>query len=143
MHSARKRYQSTFRYRAVGLPPFFQLLPLTYTVALSFNQYVNPIALAVRSSFSPPSSTQADPQAIAWKYYFVFSGIQIFLIVFAWFFFLETRGCTIEEASLLYDGPEAVARASEKAAQDTHDMPAKKDDVEQEFVEGGDVKRTA
>ncbi|KAI9631839.1 general substrate transporter [Dioszegia hungarica] len=96
-------------------------------VALSFNQYVNPIALA----------------AIAWKYYFVFSGIQIFLIVFAWFFFLETRGCTIEEASLLYDGPEAVARASEKAAQDTHDMPAKKEDAEQEFVEGGDVRRTA
>lgn len=48
MHSARKRCQSTFRCRAVCLLHFFHVLPLTYTVALSFNQYVNPIALAVR-----------------------------------------------------------------------------------------------
>jgi hypothetical protein len=73
-----------------------------------------------------PSTINAN-WYIAWKYYFVFTGIQIFLIVFAWFFFLETRGCTIEEASLLYDGPEAVQRARNRAENDLAAVDSKEE----------------
>ena len=42
----------------------------------------------------------------AWKYYIVYLGVQAVLIVFAWFFYIETKGRTIEEVSRLFDGKE-------------------------------------
>lgn len=65
--------------------------------ALSQNQYVNPIALA----------------AIAWKYYIVYLVVQAFFITCAYFFFVETKGLTIEEVSRLFDGPQAVDAENE------------------------------
>lgn len=71
---------------------------------------------------------------VAWKYYFVFSGIQIFLIVFAYFFFVETKGYTIEEVSLLFDSHDAADKA---AAHGIEAVPQDltKIDQEEEFVE--------
>lgn len=57
----------------------------------------------------------------AWRYYLVYIGIQIFLILFAYFFFMETKGYTLEEASLLYDGKDAVDHAASHALQEPPD----------------------
>ena len=38
--------------------------------------------------------------------------------MFAWFFFIETRGYTLEEASLLFDGQDAVDRVANQALGD-------------------------
>lgn len=107
----------------------------TQGVALSFNQYVNPIALKAIGEYCPSGCRvpSADMRK-AWKYYFVFSGIQIFLIVFAYFFFVETKGYTIEEVSLLYDGHDAADKA---AAHGIEAVPQSniKGDLEEEFVE--------
>ena len=37
------------------------------------------------------------------------------MIIFAWLFFLETKGLTLEEASLNYDGKDAVRHATAHA----------------------------
>lgn len=62
------------------------------STSLAFNQYVNPVAL----------------NAIAWKYYFVYIAVQVLLVVFAYFFYVETKGQTIEEVSRLFDGKDAA-----------------------------------
>lgn len=60
----------------------------------------------------------------------MYTGIQIFLIVFAWFFFIETRGYTLEEAALLFDGKEAVERAANQALYDPTLVKGQVDHVE-------------
>ena len=52
------------------------------------NQYVNPIGLA----------------RIAWKFYFVYIVILVFECLTIWFFFVETKGFTLEEVGVLLDG---------------------------------------
>jgi len=74
------------RSKGIGIYIFVQSITVTY------NQYVNPIAL----------------QAIQWKYYFVFLGLQIFFFIYAYFFFLETKGYTMEEVAQVFDGKDAV-----------------------------------
>ncbi|OXG77987.1 hypothetical protein C345_06405 [Cryptococcus neoformans A2-102-5] len=61
-------------------------------ISITFGQYVNPIAL----------------ERIGWKYYLVYVIIILGYLIFAYFFFVETKGYTIEEVSRLFDGPESV-----------------------------------
>ncbi|ORY31762.1 and other transporter-domain-containing protein [Naematelia encephala] len=61
-------------------------------IAQSVNQYVNPVAF----------------DAITWKYYLVYIVILCGLITTFYFYFPETRGYTMEEVALLFDGPTAV-----------------------------------
>ncbi|KAJ5248843.1 Major facilitator superfamily domain general substrate transporter, partial [Penicillium chermesinum] len=56
--------------------------------AMFFNTFVNPIALA----------------AIGWKYYFVFLGVLITFGITAYFFYPETRGYTLEQIAVIFDG---------------------------------------
>lgn len=62
----------------------------TNNLCLTFNNFVNPIALA----------------AIAWKYYFVWIACLVAYGVFFFLKFRETRGLTVEEAALVYEDAE-------------------------------------
>ncbi|KAJ3035763.1 hypothetical protein HDV00_003435 [Rhizophlyctis rosea] len=73
-----------FQIRAKGLA----FMNFFVSLALVFNQYVNPIALS----------------AITWKYYLVFSVWLAFELIFAYFFIIETKGHTLEEIAALFDG---------------------------------------
>ncbi|KAJ5080920.1 hypothetical protein N7456_013630 [Penicillium angulare] len=55
------------------------------------NQYVNPIGLS----------------HLAWKFYFVYIVILVIEILCIWFFFVETKGPTLEEIGRLFDGDDA------------------------------------
>lgn len=56
-----------------------------------FNQYVNPIAL----------------EAIEWKFYFVYIATLAAMIPTIYFVFPETKGRTLEEISIVFDGEDA------------------------------------
>lgn len=68
---------------------------LAVQVALVFNQYVNPIGL----------------KNLGWKYYIfycVWIGIELVVV---YFWYVETKGPTLEEIAKIFDGDEAkVAR---------------------------------
>jgi len=74
-----------FEIRAKG----FAVMNFTICIALIFNQYVNPVALDV----------------FGWKYYLfycIFLALEWFVIYF-WLY--ETRGRTLEQTAVLFDGP--------------------------------------
>ncbi|KAJ9126147.1 hypothetical protein QFC24_002420 [Naganishia onofrii] len=73
-----------YRIRAKGLI----IMNLAVNCALVFNQYANPVAL----------------KAISWKYYIVFDIFLAFEFVFCWFFIKETKGHSLEEIAVLFDG---------------------------------------
>lgn len=60
---------------------------ISQTVALCFNQYVNPIAL----------------REIQWKYYFVYVGVLVAVIAFIFFYVPETKGLSLEEVGGIFD----------------------------------------
>ncbi|OPB44720.1 hypothetical protein A0O28_0088570 [Trichoderma guizhouense] len=66
---------------------------LSQTLAVCFNQYVNPIAL----------------REIQWRYYFVYVGVLIAVIIFVYFFVPETKGSSLEEVAGIFDKEYAVA----------------------------------
>ena len=55
------------------------------------NQYVNPIGL----------------EHLAWKFYFVYIAILVIEVACVWFLFVETKGPTLEEIAVLFDGKDA------------------------------------
>ncbi len=55
------------------------------------NQYVNPIGL----------------EKLAWKFYFVYIVILVIEVFCIWFLFVETKGPTLEEIAVLFDGDDA------------------------------------
>ena len=59
--------------------------------AIFFNTFINPIAL----------------EAIAWKYYLVFVAVLIVMGFVVYFYYPETRGHTLEQMAVLFDGDEA------------------------------------
>lgn len=89
-----------YHIRAKG----FNIFNFTISLALIFNQYVNPIAL----------------QHLGWKYYIVYICWLAFEGVYLWFFVKETKGLSLEETAVLFDGDEAAeqihAHATEQAA---------------------------
>lgn len=64
---------------------------LATILAIFFNTFVNPIALA----------------AIGWKYYFVFLAVLIVFALTAYFFYPETKGYTLEQIAIVFDGDDA------------------------------------
>lgn len=72
-------------------------------VAIFINTFVNPIAL----------------EAIHWKYYIVFIVMLALLLITVFFAYPETRGHTLEQMAVIFDGPDAAvpppAAVSEKS----------------------------
>ena len=66
---------------------------LSQTLAVCFNQYVNPIAL----------------REIQWRYYFVYIGVLVAVICFIYFFVPETKGSSLEEVAGIFDKKYAEA----------------------------------
>ncbi|CAM1507971.1 Fc.00g048190.m01.CDS01 [Cosmosporella sp. VM-42] len=62
-------------------------------IGIFFNTFVNPIAL----------------EAIQWKYYFVFIAMLSLLLVTVFFTYPETRGHTLEQIAVVFDGDDAPA----------------------------------
>ena len=56
-----------------------------------FNQYVNPIGL----------------ENLQWKFYFLYIAILVFQCLVIYFYYVETKGPTLEEIAVLFDGEDA------------------------------------
>ncbi|RDW86084.1 sugar porter family MFS transporter [Aspergillus mulundensis] len=85
-----------FNVRAKGLT----LCTCVAALAGIYNQYVNPLGL----------------EALQWKFYVVYVAVLVVECVVIWFYFVETRGPTLEEIAVLFDGQDAPASmAAEKA----------------------------
>ncbi|KAL4884928.1 general substrate transporter [Aspergillus karnatakaensis] len=78
-----------FNIRAKGLT----LCTCVAALAGIYNQYVNPLGL----------------EALQWKFYFVYIAILVIECVVIYFYFVETRGPTLEEIAVLFDGHDAPA----------------------------------
>ncbi|KAL0939192.1 sugar transporter [Colletotrichum truncatum] len=65
-------------------------------VAIFINTFVNPIAL----------------EAIHWKYYIVFIVVLFLLLITSYFAYPETRGHTLEQIAVIFDGESAAAPPS-------------------------------
>jgi len=76
-----------YNIRAKGLTLCFVFTQL----AGVFNQYVNPIGL----------------EKLQWKFYFVYIVVLVIECLVIYFYFVETRGPTLEEIALLFDGENA------------------------------------
>jgi len=73
-----------FRIRAKG----FAVMSFVMALALIFQQYVNPVAL----------------DHLGWKYYLFYVGMLAFELVFVFFYLWETKGRTLEQTAVLFDG---------------------------------------
>jgi MFS family permease len=95
---------------------YISLYWLTTAIALSFKQFVNPIALA----------------AIAWRYYFIYIAVLVFVIFILALFAPETKGLTLEEVQGLFDDDAAaVTLHAVELAKQQH----KESEKEQAWVE--------
>jgi hypothetical protein len=45
--------------------------------------------------------------AIGWKYYFVFIAVLVVMLITVYLFYPETRGYTLEQVAVLFDGEDA------------------------------------
>ncbi|KAJ6589523.1 general substrate transporter [Mycena capillaripes] len=106
-----------YNIRAKG----FNIFNITISIALIFNQYVNPIALA----------------ALNWKYYVVYCVWLVCECIFLYFYLVETKNHTLEETAAIFDGEEAKEKLADSAA--THagvvGSPTSDDKGSNEFVE--------
>ena len=80
-----------YHIRARGLTLCFIFTQLSGV----FNQYVNPIGL----------------EALDWKFYFVYIAVLIIECLVIYFFYVETKGPTLEEIAILFDGKDAHVAA--------------------------------
>jgi len=83
----------------------FNLFTFVISLALIFNQYVNPIAM----------------EHIAWKYYIVYCCWLAVEATFLYFYIVETKSRSLEETAALFDGEEIseqIAKAAQHAAAD-------------------------
>jgi H+/Cl- antiporter ClcA len=71
----------------------------TSVVAIFFNTFVNPVALG----------------SIGWKYYFVFVVMLVLLGITVYFFYPETRGHTLEQMAVIFDGHAEVPSPADMA----------------------------
>ncbi|KAL4066993.1 general substrate transporter [Scleroderma yunnanense] len=95
-----------FHLRARGLTVFGFVISL----ALIFNQYVNPSALA----------------ALGWKYYLVYVCWLAVEFIFLWFFLVETKNRTLEETAVIFDGEDALEQITHQ--RETHEVCGKSSD---------------
>jgi sugar porter (SP) family MFS transporter len=73
---------------------------VTQAVAVCFNQYVNPIAL----------------ERIMWRYYLAYVGVLVLVVVFMFFYVPETKGLSLEEVRIIFDGQQQVDSSELQAA---------------------------
>lgn len=73
-------------------------------LALWFNQYVNPIALA----------------DIGWKYYLVYVCFLVVEFCVVWKFFIETKNTPLEEIAKYFDGDAAIVGGDAATAKARH-----------------------
>jgi sugar porter (SP) family MFS transporter len=85
-----------YNIRAKG----FTIFNFTISLALIFNQYVNPIALG----------------KIDWKYYIVYCVWLVFEGIFLYFYVIETKNRTLEETAAIFDGDAATEQILHTAA---------------------------
>ncbi|KAK5722218.1 hypothetical protein LTR17_014321 [Elasticomyces elasticus] len=78
-----------FKLRAKGL----MVMNFFIQAALVFNQYINPIGLK-----------RLTPQ---WKFYTIYCCWISFELVIVYFFYIETKGPTLEEIAKIFDGEQA------------------------------------
>lgn len=88
---------------------------------LCANQWINPIGL----------------DAAGWKFYFVFIATLIFFNVMIYFYFVETKGLSLEEVALLFDNNPAITLEQQKEAADAQLKMSRKE-LTETYVE--DVK---
>ncbi|KAI5826868.1 hypothetical protein K523DRAFT_322607 [Schizophyllum commune Tattone D] len=96
-----------YKIRARG----FAVMNLTVFLTTAFNQFVNPWAL----------------DAIGWRYYIVYCGWLMLELIFVLVYVVETKGKTLEETALIFDGEEQqrdLAAFGEEAATHTMTMQA-------------------
>ncbi|KAJ8081528.1 hypothetical protein PM082_007373 [Marasmius tenuissimus] len=84
-----------YQLRAKG----FTIFNFTISLALIFNQYVNPVALG----------------KLSWKYYIVYVCWIAFELVYLYFFVIETKGLTLEETAALFDGEDSTKNLAQVA----------------------------
>jgi Sugar (and other) transporter len=70
-------------------------------LAIFFNTFINPIAL----------------EAIGWKYYLVFVAVLIAFGLTAFFYYPETRGYSLEQMAIIFDGDDAEVPSPAETAQ--------------------------
>ncbi|BCS30126.1 sugar porter family MFS transporter [Aspergillus puulaauensis] len=93
----------TIAYCAEILPFNIRAKGLAVSLALTgcssvFNQYVNPIGL----------------EELQWRFYFVYIAILVVECLCIYFLFVETKGPTLEEIAVLFDGEKANMLSSEE-----------------------------
>ncbi|KAJ5747658.1 uncharacterized protein N7511_009354 [Penicillium nucicola] len=74
------------------------IMQIASTCVILFNGYANPVAM----------------DAISWKYYIVYCCVIAVEIGLVYFGFPETKGHSLEEVALIFDGEEAFGEVSEK-----------------------------
>ncbi|KAJ7195580.1 general substrate transporter [Mycena haematopus] len=103
-----------YNIRAKG----YTIFSFTIWLALIFNQYVNPIALA----------------NIDWKYYIVYCVWLVAEGVFLFFYVVETKNRTLEETAALFDGEQATEQIVHTAAANAgvmHELGADEKEVDE------------
>jgi len=88
------------------------LWAITQASFLVFNQYTNPIGFS----------------SLGWKYYIVFDCVMVLIIVCLYLFIIETKGLTLEETAVLFDGVDAVQEL-QKTADINAAADARMDDI--------------
>lgn len=79
-------------------------------VAIFFNTFVNPIAL----------------ERIGWKYYFVFIVVLLVMAFTIYFFYPETRGHTLEQMAVIFDGERAEVPSAAVTAERSRSIVSEK-----------------
>ncbi|KAI9167827.1 Lactose permease [Paramyrothecium foliicola] len=78
-----------YNIRAKGLTLCFCFTALSGV----FNQWVNPLGL----------------EALQWRFYFVYIAVLVIECLVIYFYFVETKGPTLEEIAVLFDGEDSAA----------------------------------
>ncbi|KAI8168761.1 Lactose permease [Colletotrichum sp. SAR 10_70] len=86
-----------YNIRAKGLTLCFCFTALSGV----FNQWVNPLGI----------------EQLEWRFYFVYIAILVIEVLVIYFFFVETRGPTLEEIAVLFDGKDSAAGVARHEAQ--------------------------
>lgn len=85
-------------------------------IAIFINTFVNPIAL----------------EAIQWKYYIVFIVMLTLLLITVYFAYPETRGHTLEQMAVIFDGADAAAPPPAAVSEKTEIMVSHSDEMHQD-----------
>lgn len=86
---------------------------LSASLAILFNTFINPIAL----------------DSIGWRYYIVFIVVLIFFGLTAFFFYPETKGHSLEQIAVIFDGPSAAVPSPEETVVRLQSVVARENEV--------------